>query len=99
MKWLTPLLCRSDLITVVDERTYRGAVRTVQGTMDSGDLHDLTRANSGLHAMRHWLRYELHTGPARKRVKMAARLEQAELRQAQVHEVLGIAGIPGVGLA
>jgi hypothetical protein len=97
MKLLKTLFCWSDLITVVDERTYRAAVRTVTDLMASGDPHDLTRANSGLHSMRRWLRYELHTGPKRRRIKMAARLEQAELWQAQVHEALGIAGIPGVG--
>lgn len=96
MKWLDALLCRSNVICVVDERTYRSADRKINDLIAEGDY---ARANSGLHAMQHWLRYELHTGPARKRVKMAARLEQAELRQAQVHEVLGIAGIPGVGLA
>ncbi len=34
---------------------------------------------------------------AGKQVKVAARLEQAELWQSRAHKALGIAGIPGVG--
>lgn len=87
MKWFNIVFCRTGTITVVDERTYRSAVHKVNDLIRQGDY---VRANSGLHAMRGWLRYELHTGPKRKRVKVAARLEQAELWQEQIREAMGI---------
>jgi hypothetical protein len=74
-------------IVVVDRRTYRTARRKITALMDRGDY---TRAKSGLTATMLWLRYEVGTGPKRRRIRYAADLEQLEITESEVNEFLGL---------
>jgi hypothetical protein len=75
-------------IVVVDRRTYRGARKRAAMLTENGDL---IRAKSGLTAMRLWLRYEINTGPKRRRIRYAADLEQLELAEEDLNKRLGLA--------
>lgn len=62
---------------VVDRRTYRDAQRRIQRLRAAGDdLH----ARYLMHAVCVWLRREILTGRASRRLRYAADLEQWELR-------------------
>jgi hypothetical protein len=74
-------------IVVVDRRTYRIARRKIAALMDRGDY---TRAKFGVTAAKLWLRYEVRTGPKRRRVRYAAELEQLEIIEAEVNALVGI---------
>lgn len=88
MGLLTADFGRSNLIVVVDERTYRGAASAVQRAVDEGDY---LRAYEGLTAMIFHCRQAARTAfRKRKRVLWAWRLEQAELQRAGVRPVLGL---------
>ena len=74
-------------IVVVDRRTYRIARRKIVALMDRGDY---TRAKSGVTAAMLWLRYEIRTGPKRRRIRYAADLEQIEILQDELNGQLGL---------
>lgn len=77
-------------IAVVDERTSRQADAAWDLLLASGDEFDLVHAASVAIAVKHWLRYEIHTGRKSRRARRAARLEQWELRLEQLRTALGL---------
>jgi hypothetical protein len=77
-------------IVVVDERTYRLAIKTVDALLATGTDTDRVRAQHGLIAAQLWLRAEIQTGRKSKRAERAARLEQLQLRLEQVNTSLGL---------
>lgn len=76
-------------IVVVDRRTYRLAERRIDAAMKTGDW---PRVHVGMIAARLWLRHEIATGPARRRIEYAHELEMWEL----VAEEGGFAAEEGV---
>jgi hypothetical protein len=79
-------------IAVVDERTYRQAVRALDLLTRTGMDSDRAKAVNVCHAAAGWLRYEIHTGRKSKRADRAARLEQWELTLDQLRRSLGLPG-------
>ena len=77
-------------VAVVDERTYRQAVRTVGELLATGDGSDLVKAHFAITAILGWLRYEIRTGRRSRRVNRARRLEQGEARCDEVRRALGL---------
>jgi hypothetical protein len=75
---------------VVDSRTLACALRRVDRLEQRGEVSDLLRARTLLHAARAWLRGEIHTGRKRHRVRRAAQLEQVELRMEQLAGPVGL---------
>jgi hypothetical protein len=53
-------------------------------------LGDHPRAKFGVTAAMLWLRYEIHTGPRRHRIRYAADLEQLEIVEDQVNRLAGL---------
>ena len=79
-------------IAVVDERTYRQAVRALDLLTGTGLDSDRAKAINVCHAVSGWLRYEIHTGRKSRRADRAARLEQWELTLDQLRRALGLPG-------
>ena len=74
-------------IVVVDRRTMSLAHRRIAAALETGDL---SRAYAGLTSLLGWLRYEIKTGPARRRLEYAQAIDQAELHREQLAETLGL---------
>ena len=77
-------------VAVVDERTYRQAVRTVGELLATGEGSDLVKAHFAITAILGSLRYEIHTGRRSRRVNRARRLEHWEARCDEVRKALGL---------
>lgn len=74
-------------VVVAGRRTYRIARKKTTALMDHGEY---TRAKFGLTATMLWLRYEVRTGPKRRRIRYAADLEHLEALEAEVNGLLGL---------
>lgn len=72
---------RRGLPVVVDERTLRLTATRADVAAAAGDA---AAAYGAMTAIVVWLRGEVQTGPARRRVRRASQLERWELRRAQL---------------
>jgi hypothetical protein len=72
---------RTGPVSVVDRRTLRLAERRIAAAEAAGDTRGAAYA---MHGIEQYLRGEIHSGPARKRVRRAAELEQWQLRRQQL---------------
>lgn len=80
-RWREPRRDPAAPFVVVDRRTYRYGQHRVARLLTAGDTW---HARAVLTSMAVWLRTEVRTGPARRRVRYAADLEQVELRLVQL---------------
>jgi hypothetical protein len=83
------------ICAVVDSRTLQRALRRADRLEQRGEVEDIIRARTLLHAANLWLRGEIHTGPKRRRARRAAQREQVELHLEQLAVCVGLP-VPGI---
>jgi hypothetical protein len=82
-------------VTVVDERTYRKAVKTVGVLLATGDVRDLVRAQFALTAITIWLRDDARTCRPSKLAHRTEMLAEWGRLLGKVNETLGLASPAG----
>ncbi|MFI7608865.1 hypothetical protein ACIBTV_27645 [Micromonospora sp. NPDC049366] len=88
-RWREPRRDPRRPVGVADRRTCRYALARV-GRLDLTDDRDRMTAVGHLTAARTWLRYELRTGPRRRRLWCAVQLRTVEIKLSELRAPAGL---------